>query len=633
MICKHITILIFLLTAVCGLFAQQEAMVFPANTPLYRTPDPQQNPVIILFEEKELQTGECKNVRYDTGPLLLPLKFYETALPGVGIFWAAPGLEYSKATGSETATLHPRQNIPLRDRGIVLLFLALICAVMYFSGRLQKIRNILPYAGIFLFCAGLFCFSLGRSGNVIQGQADDFSYFEIACDVLHGDFSGPWRYTVGFPLFYIPFILLQNAYEFDNFYMLFLCFNALTVTPLFLCFAFSFFKKYISHGKAFCVILLWSLLAIFWQFRYFAAGDPQDYNSYIFTAYAAPPVFSLDFTLYSLYTWFGVNCVSDTVAAMLLFAALFLFVSMKPNRRNLLLFSALFGLICLVRLNNIFYAPAFFFLYLQKYKDALPFTNEFFRMVLPPAALFLAIVSIQAVTNFHHFGSPFTTPYILHDTNIVKWNSQFLIANISLLFISNKAWFLPALLAVFFQKDRRMKYFFILWCAPVILFFMGYGCTFNSPIRFLLPVFPVMALMIVTAPFWQQWKNGRNLRLVLLLIACAALTCPWMPEPLKDMCGQWNLTGRVTEILTMVGSILAGLTALSFVVEYVIYRKKNEMEEAREMQPLLLYGALFLLLWYEPTAYGVFALFAGVILYYGWKMVQDVRENWKTAGD
>lgn len=83
----------------------------------------------------------------------------------------------------------------------------------------------------------------------------------------------------------------------------------------------------------------------------------------------------------------------------------------------------------------------------------------------------------------------------------------------------------------------------------------------------------------------------------------------------------------------MVGSILAGLTALSFVVEYVIYRKKNEMEEAREMQPLLLYGALFLLLWYEPTAYGVFALFAGVILYYGWKMVQDVRKNWKTAGD
>ena len=604
-----------LLATIAFSLAAQQTVTIPANTPLYKTPDPNQNPILILFEEKTLQAGETKNVRFTSGALLLPLKFHQVALPGAGIFWAAPGLEYGKEAGKNVPTLHPRKNIPLKNQGIGLLFLALLCAVIHFTGKLPKIRNLLPYAGIFFFCAGLTCYAIGQSGNVIQGQVDDYFYFDAARDILNGNFSGPWKYTIGFPLFYIPFILLQKATTFEEFYYLFLLFNALFISPLALCFIFAFFKKFTNEKSAVFSLFIYLLLAIFWQSRYFAVGDPLNYNDYLITSYAAPPLFTIDLTLYSLFTWFGVNCVSDTPAVLLLAASLYMFVKMKPTKSNLVLFSILFAFICLVRMNNIFYAPCFIFLYFTKYRDIQLFSREFFRTIVPPCIVFTLIISIQLLINHKQFGSPFTTPYILHDQSIVKWHTKFLCANTRFLFCCNKAWFLPAVLAVLTLKNNSLKTIYALWCFPVLFFFMGYGCTFNSPIRFLLPIFPIMALTIASSPLWNQWNNGRNLRLAATILACIALTCPWMPNRLKNLCGQWNFTAPVTDYLTIAGLIIASLLAISFVAEYLIYRRKQNQAEAKNVLPYVIYSVLFILLWIEPTAYGVFALSLGVFLY------------------
>lgn len=597
-----------LLLAALPLAAQTNTVTLPANTPLYKSPDPKTSPIIILFEKKELQSGEVKTIHYTSGALLLPLKFHQVLLPGAGIIWAAPGLEYSKESPKDTPTLHPRKNLPLRNRGIGLLVLALLCTIIYFTGKWQKIRYLLPYAGIFLFCAGIYSFALGQSGNIIQGQADDPFYFQAARDILDGKFSGPWHYTIGFPLLYIPFILLTGAKTFEEFYPFFLIVNCCIFTPACLCFAWAFFRKLTNSKIASATIIVWSLLAVFWQFRYITLGDPNDYGNFLITSYAAPPLFSIDFTLYSLYTWFGVNCVSDTAAAMLLFAGLYMFFTMQPTRCNLMLFALLFGFICLVRLNNIFYAPAFILLYFDKYKNIPLLSKKSFQMIVPPCLLFLAVIALQLLVNHHHFGSPFTTPYTLHSKELVKWDSKFILDNIQFLFTCNKAWFLPALLMVFLQPDQKLKRIFILWCIPVTLFFTGYGCTFNSPIRFLLPIFPVMAFMIVTSPLWHQWKNYRNIRLLATILSCIALTSPWMPDRLKTLCGQWNFTHPATFYMTLAGLVLASLLTLSFAVEYYFYRKQNDPEECKNILPYLIYSVLFILLWIEPTGYGVFGL-------------------------
>ena len=245
-------------------------------------------------------------------------------------------------------------------------------------------------------------------------------------------------------------------------------------------------------------------------------------------------------------------------------------------------------------------------------------------MIVPPCLLFLAVITLQLLVNHHHFGSPFTTPYTLHSKELVKWDSKFILDNIQFLFTCNKAWFLPALLMVFLQPDQKLKRIFILWCIPVTLFFTGYGCTFNSPIRFLLPIFPVMAFMIVTSPLWHQWKNYRNIRLLATILSCIALTSPWMPDRLKNLCGQWNFTAPVTDYLTIAGLIIASLLAISFVAEYLIYRRKQNQAEAENILPYVIYSVLFILLWIEPTAYGVFALSICAFLYICRDLILDI---------
>ena len=81
-----------------------------------------------------------------------------------------------------------------------------------------------------------------------------------------------------------------------------------------------------------------------------------------------------------------------------------------------------------------------------------------------------------------------------------------------------------------------------------------------------------------------------------------------MPDRLKTLCGQWNFTHPATFYMTLAGLVLASLLTLSFAVEYYFYRKQNDPGECKNILPYLIYSVLFLLLWIEPTGYGVFGL-------------------------
>ena len=86
-------------------------------------------------------------------------------------------------------------------------------------------------------------YTIGASGNIVQGQADDFAYFQIAKDIASGNFTGKWSYTVGLPLFYLPFQFILKARTLQEFYPPFLLFNCFIVTPFALCMAYRIIRK------------------------------------------------------------------------------------------------------------------------------------------------------------------------------------------------------------------------------------------------------------------------------------------------------------------------------------------------------------------------------------------------------
>ena len=96
-----------------------------------------------------------------------------------------------------------------------------------------------------------------------------------------------------------------------------------------------------------------------------------------------------------------------------------------------------------------------------------------------------------------------------------------------------------------------------------------------------------------------------------------------MPDRLKTLCGQWNFTHPATFYMTITGLVLASLLTLSFAVEYYFYRKQNDPEECKNILPYLIYSVLFLLLWIEPTGYGVFALSLLAFLY----VIKNILQN------
>ena len=130
-----------------------------------------------------------------------------------------------------------------------------------------------------------------------------------------------------------------------------------------------------------------------------------------------------------------------------------------------------------------------------------------------------------------------------------------------------------------------------------------------------MPIFPVLLLAVVACPLWYNQTNWRGIRLITCVVTCIATICTWIPEKWININGPWGITGKNAEYLTIAGLIIASLLAISFVAEYLIYRRKQNQAEAKNVLPYVIYSVLFILLWIEPTAYGVFALSLCAFLY------------------
>lgn len=604
---KHFHFLLFLVMFSCALsVGAEESVILPPGTPVFRTIDLKKPPALVTNRETECRVSGTTLYRHERMPLMKDILFYRFSIPGQGEFWASPTVSIRIEPVKRTISYEFEKFPLLMMLGALCAFGGLLLSVLFFRKPSRKYAGMLPYGAIVLFLYGIMFYLIGESGNIIQYQVDDFSYFQAAKEMASGCFTGPWMYTVGLSLFYLPFQLFQRAESLQAFYPPFLLFNCFIVTPFALCMGYRAVKKLSSAAPAFSTVLLWFAMTLFQHHRYFEGSDGL-YSQYIYRAFPALPEPGFFYSLYELYTFYGYNCVSDTVSMALVFACIASALCMKVRLRNLALFSALFGLACLVRINNILFAPLLLLILYLRYAAMLSSARNLLRFLAVGALAFLAVFSIQLVIDWIQFGNPFTLPYALHGEGTRKGFSFAVVPyGMQLLCISNHAWIVPGTLALFFISSRITRTLLAWWICPLVFFFCGYPMVFNHAARFILPVFFAFAAAFALMDFWKSPSLSLKLRIAGVVSASLFLTAPAGSPELAHLFLPWNLQKYGVSVLTLRilhWSILSLslLVLLTFLREF--WKKRADRTPFSEaLKPVLFLGG-FLLLFYWANPY------------------------------
>ena len=182
---KYNVFLFFFFACILSIFAKN--VVLPANTPLYKVPDPTTSAVLIVQKEMQVEVTNIKQFQYYVGPFLIDSPLYELTPPGQKSVWAAPGFEYQQNTGK----IILRKNKKLCTQALFCLAGAILTAFLCFiKQKKQFLTYLLPGVSILLFCAGLMGYAYGASGEYIQNLYDEIFYYTIAKQILSFDFSG-----------------------------------------------------------------------------------------------------------------------------------------------------------------------------------------------------------------------------------------------------------------------------------------------------------------------------------------------------------------------------------------------------------------------------------------------------------
>ena len=353
-----------------------------------------------------------------------------------------------------------------------------------------------------------FLIFLSGTGSFFCAPADDPGYFEVAIGLIDGNLDGPWSFTVGQALWYIPFMLIMRTRDYFDLVIPFSCFSALVLSPLALGFLLIFFRKLSgSLGAAFSATVILALLPFF--FHWTLLNDAN-----VTTSFFALPGAGGTFLNYNTLIFCGFNTMSDTPAFFLLALILMLSSVMPCRWYSAALIGFLFGFALLVRINCIFYAPAIALIYAlcqEKWYSKQAWIQY-------GTAVIVAVLCFapQLYLNYRQFGGIFTFPYVMHPNRSAEgfaWDC--LAGNIPYLIRANYALFWGMAVALLANRERRIRCFCGIWVIPTLLFFFGYTCTTYDAVRFILPVYGVIIFAATSLAFW---KNGEK-RLVAFTAA------------------------------------------------------------------------------------------------------------------
>lgn len=496
-------------------------------------------------------------------PLMLRTRLFRVGLPDGSEGWVSEELRQDEATGELLPVCVPSQAVQLSFAAALCALLALLAgwgtaawghgpATAGTSGNGKLWAAVRPLALIVLVRWVLLLAAMAVAGGMLIRPTDEHGYFQVAHDLVNGRLSAPWSYTLGYPLFYLP---LQGLFGADSVYDIYLpaaLLNGFLVTPVAGCLVLLIVRRLTGSGtRALLVSLAWAVLPFLYfpvEFHAGGAGKP-----FLFKAlFTLPDVNAGSYHLYYMYTAAGFHALSDAWSMLLVLLCLYLALQAGRGRNWLVLLGGLYGYACLVRINNIFFAPLLAYLLWHAYRDA-------WRGRLGPlladagaaAGAAAAVFSLQLVVNRLQFGSVFTFPYALHASGAARgFAVDMLSTGMPLLLGCNFLYVCLAAGALFFIRDTRLRVTLTLWIVPLLFFFCGYVVAGASPVRFILPLYPALLAAWVCADAWDESHGCAHTWLILLCLGAVfisvAAPAAWTPPfPfLAERCG-WSGAAKV----------------------------------------------------------------------------------------
>ena len=518
--------LIFFLIGMMSILKADDVTV-PADTPFFTDRSLTRRAGITSMSsfETERVSGEKRIGRILWNRFLYPVEIVECRLPGQeGTFWFSPQVTVDPQNNIQVQTGPAWIFLPL---GILSLALFVVCGFLVKKTEpgTAKRALLLTCMAALLHCCLLALF-LYRTGDPISIFNDDARYLVIAQMIRSGEWTrNPFFYTIGYPILCIPYLfLVPDAASFHEFLPFETFVNGFIISSLFAGGAFLLLRRLSGRDLlSFGGVVIWQLFLFFHLTLPIACKDGARVVKSVLTVTSSTQFNDLFMILMTS----GYNGMSDTASALLVMLC---FLVILYLRRPLIPLALLFGFLCLIRINNIFFGPVLFFLLILRYREMLKKKGAFLLFCFIGSLCFLSVFSSQFVVNYVQFGNPFAFPYILH------WNNAsqgFLLSEFPggfqytcLWCNACLAWALPSLLLM---KDRLLRTVLVISVMPMILFFSGYAEWKNFDMRGMISLYP----FLFAAPFLSDWWKDVPKKVLICGVSAAGFATLFTSTPIR----------------------------------------------------------------------------------------------------
>jgi len=488
-------------------------------------------------------------------PLMRYVDFHKIDLgDGASTAWASPGLKMDEGMVLNLKKLPQRRFLALAASALAGLLASLALLKRPASDARERQcwerGACLLFAAVFLrqLLTGVF---LGFSEAMEIRPTDEIQYFAIAKAIGTLDLHGQWSYTAGFPLVMLPFTWLWKPESLFDMLESFSVFNSFCLSAGSLAVLFLIVKALSgSELKAFATAAtLAALPFVYYPF--------EGWSGNCFRAFFAPPSFdAASYRAYYLFNWTGFNAYSDTASALLALLCVLICLRLRKGAVPAAAVSALFGFACMVRVNNVMFAPLIAYLLMKANKEDLKSPKLAWKALGAALGGFLLGFGLQLAINAADFGSPFKFPYLLHPNAAAK---GFLVSSlpfgINYLTQCNMLYMAAGLAGAAFIRDSFKRVVFVLWALPLTVFFCGYPVVEANPVRFLLPAYGALLGAFVCCDAWPPLTGWRGVAAVAIAAGNFALVIP----PFQHLRDKFKLQPFGLPLCDTTANVLIGL--------------------------------------------------------------------------
>jgi hypothetical protein len=596
-----------------------------ASTPVFTEPRLGSKLIAVQSRALDYHYSDSRLFIMKKHPFGRPFRFYKIKLGNNKSGWVSPRLRLLKKNGRAVIDVVKSNSygylmgmiFSLLVSGLIVFYLFVDS---FFSAVLEKLslRKLsqmqIIISSVCLLTALRYAqnFAMLEFGNEIFTLTPDGAiFFRMARDVLEGNILVRWDRMVGVSFLYIPVVWVTGAenYAVAGWYVALV--NVFVLMPACSAILFFVFKKLLKSWQVSLIAgILWILIPFFWF-------GVQIWSKQVFFMTAGLPEFGFSWRGYGMQQMLGFNNLVDAISAVSVFGAVALAVFARGKYTTLVLASAVFGFACLVRINNLMFAPVIAFFFWDRWHVEWKNYINCLLSILAACGAFLAVFGCQLLLDKYHFDSFWTLPYsITGAASGFEFNC--ISRNIRFLFGCNHLYIVMGLAGLILCKNKTAKVAFALWIIPTIILFAGFVGTETDSHRYLVNVFCAMFAIFV---FWvsEQKLSGKDLLLwtggmlaLLLFYNPYNYSFPLIAEKVN-----------VTSVFGVVAFVFA------MVVNLWTLRKQLDAQVT---------SLVFIVLYVVDVPYLYLILFIAVLLWTGYLFVLDVwtkmlsrREFWNLS--